>query len=28
MDMLLNGTEGPKMMDNLTISPRGSILNQ
>jgi hypothetical protein len=28
IDMLLGGTEGPKMMDNLTVSERGQILIQ
>lgn len=28
MDMLLDGTEGPKMMDNMTISKRGSVFLQ
>jgi len=28
IDMLLNGTEGQKMLDNLTITPRGSIFLQ
>lgn len=28
MDMLLDGTEGPKMMDNMTISKRGSVFIQ
>jgi hypothetical protein len=28
IDMLLKGTEGPKMMDNITVSPRGSIFIQ
>ena len=28
IDMLLDGTEGPKMMDNITISRRGSIFIQ
>ena len=27
-EILLNGTEGPKMMDNLTVSPRGSVFIQ
>ena len=28
IDMLLNGTEGQKMFDNITITPRGSIFLQ
>jgi hypothetical protein len=28
IELLLNGTEGPKMMDNLTINKRGSIFIQ
>ena len=28
IDMLLDGTEGPKMMDNITVSKRGSVFIQ